>query len=101
MWSRIFFNLGLKVIERNGSISAEGEVSLSVYAPKDVVMMAGLESEAGALEGRTLCQREGERYEIRARFPEAGSYALRAYAKNKDDPGVYKSVMQYNINASS
>jgi len=96
-----FFNLGLKVIERNGSISAEGEVSLSVYAPKDVVMMAGLESEAGALEGRTLCQREGERYEIRARLPQAGSYALRAYAKKKDDPGVYKSVMQYNINASS
>ncbi len=96
-----FFNLGLKVIERNGSIAAEGEVSISVYAPKDVVMMAGLESEAEAIEGRTLCQREGENYEIRARFPEAGSYALRAYAKKKDDPGVYKSVMQYSINASS
>jgi hypothetical protein len=41
------------------------------------------------------------RYEIRARFPEAGSYALRVYAKKRDDPGVYKSVMQYNINASS
>jgi len=95
------FNLGLKVIERNGSISAEGEVNLSVFAPKDVVMMAGLESEAGVIEGRTLCQRDGENYEIRARLPQAGSYALRAYAKKKDDPGVYKSVMQYNINASS
>ena len=96
-----FFNLGLKVMERNGSISAEGEVNLSVYAPKDVVMMAGLESETGVLEGRTLCQRHGENYEIRARLPQAGSYALRAYAKKKDDPGVYKSVLQYNINASS
>ena len=96
-----FFNLGLVVMERNGSIAAGGEVNLSVYAPKDVVMMAGLESEAGVLEGRTLCQREGMRYEIRARFPEAGSYALRVYAKKRDDPGVYKSVMQYNINASS
>jgi len=95
------FNLGLKVIERNGSISAEGEVNLSVYAPDDVVMMAGLESEGRVLEGRTLCQRDGENYEIRARLPQAGSYALRAYAKKKDDPGVYKSVMQYNINASS
>ena len=64
-------------------------------------MMAGLESDAGVLEGRTFCQREGMRYEIRARFPEAGSYALRVYAKKRDDPGVYKSVMQYNINASS
>jgi len=96
-----FFNMGLKVIERNGSISAEGEINLSVYAPKDVVIMAGLESEAGALEGRTLCQKDGENYEISARFPEKGSYALRAYAKKKDDPGVYKSVLQYNINASS
>ena len=95
------FNLGLKVIERNGSIFAEGEVNLSVYAPKNVVMMAGLESETGELEGRTLCQRDGENYEIRARLPQAGSYALRAYAKKKDDPGVYKSVLQYNINASS
>jgi hypothetical protein len=96
-----FFNLGLAVVEKKGSIAAEGEINLLVYAPKDVVMMAGLESEAEVLEGRTLCQREGENYEIRARFQEAGSYALRAYAKNKDDPGVYKSVMQYNINASS
>ena len=96
-----FFNMGLKVIERNGSISAEGEVNLSVYAPEDVVMMAGLESETGVLEGRTLCQRDGQNYEIRARLPQAGSYALRAYAKKKDDPGVYKSVLQYNINASS
>ena len=95
------FNLGLKVIERNGSISAEGEVNLSVYAPEDVVMMAGLESEGGVLEGRTLCQRDGENYEIRARLPQAGSYALKAYAKKIDDPGAYKSVMQYNINASS
>lgn len=95
------FNLGLKVIERNGSISSEGEVNISVYAPDDVVMMAGLESESGAIEGRTLCQRDGENYEIRARLPEAGSYALRAYAKKRDDPGVYKSVLQYNINASS
>jgi len=96
-----FFNLGLKVIERNGSISAEGEVNILVYAPDDVVMMAGLESESGAIEGRTLCQRDGQNFQILARLPQAGSYALRAYAKKRDDPGVYKSVMQYNINASS
>jgi len=95
------FNLGLNLIERNGSISAEGEVNISVHAPEDVVMMAGLESETGVLEGRTLCQRDGENYEIRARLPQAGSYALRAYAKKKDDPGAYKSVLQYKINASS
>ncbi len=96
-----FFNLDLAVVEKKGSIAAGGEVNLLIYAPENVVMMARLESEAGVIEGRTLCQREGENYEISARFPEAGSYALRAYAKKKDDPGVYKSMMQYNINASS
>ena len=96
-----FFNLGLAAMERNGSISAGGEVNLSVYAPEDVVMMAGLESDSEVFEDRTLCQRDGQNYEILARLPQAGSYALRAYAKKKDDPGVYKSVMQYNINASS
>ena len=96
-----FFNLGLAAVERNGSIAAGREVNLSVYAPDDVVMMAGLELDSEVFEGRTLCQRDGENFEIRARLPQAGSYALRAYAKKKDDPGVYKSVMQYNINASS
>lgn len=96
-----FFNLGLELGERNGSIATEGEVNISVYAPMDVVMMASLESESGVLEGRTFCQRDEERYDIKARFPEAGSYILKAYAKRKDDPGVYNSVLQYNINASS
>ncbi|MDD1723367.1 MAG: hypothetical protein LUQ15_07925, partial [Methanothrix sp.] len=96
-----FFNLGLGVMERNGSIASGEEVNLSVYAPEDVVMMAGLESGKEVFDGRMLYQREGMRYEIRARFPEAGNYALRVYAKKRDDPGVYKSVMQYNINASS
>jgi hypothetical protein len=96
-----FFNLGLELGQRNGSIDAGGEVNLSVYAPDDVVMMAALESDSGALEGMTFCQRDGERYDIRARFPEAGRYTLKAFAKRKDDPGNYNSVLQYVINASS
>jgi hypothetical protein len=96
-----FFNLELRLGERNGTLATEGEVNVSVYAPEDVVMMASLESESEVLEGRTFCQRDKDRYDIRARFPEAGRYILKAYAKRKDDPGVYNSVMQYNINASS
>jgi hypothetical protein len=96
-----FFNLGLELCERNGTLDTEGEVNISVYAPEDVVMMASLESESEVLEGRTFCQRDEERYDIKARFPEAGSYILKAYAKRKDDPGVYNSVLQYNINAAS
>jgi hypothetical protein len=96
-----FFNLKLELGERNGSIATGGEVNISVYAPMDVVMMASLESKSGELEGRTFCQRDGDRYDILARFPEAGSYIIKAYAKRKDDPGVYNSVLQYNINAAS
>ncbi len=94
-----FFSLGLELGERNGSIDAGGEVNVSVYAPEDVVMMARLESDSGALEGRTFCQSDGERYDIWARFPEAGRYTLKAFAKRKDDPGNYNSVLQYVINA--
>ncbi|MGV8175387.1 MAG: transglutaminase domain-containing protein [Methanothrix sp.] len=96
-----FFNLGLELGQRNGSIDAGGEVNVSVYAPEDVVMMASLESKSGSLEGMTFCQRDGERYDIWARFPEAGRYILKAFAKRKDDPGNYNSVLQYVINASS
>ncbi len=69
-------------------------------------MMTGLEyAKSGAageaLDGRTFCQRDGERYDIYAQFPAAGSYILKAYAKRKDDPGKYNSVLEYRIDAAS
>lgn len=66
-------------------------------------MMAKLEYADGAAagDGRTFCQRDGERYDIYAQFPGAGSFILKAYAKRRDDPGKYDSVLEYGINASS
>ena len=98
-----FFNLGLKLGQRNGTISADKQINVSIFAPEDVLMMAGLEYADGAAagDGHTFCQREGERYDIYAQFPAAGSYILKAYAKQKDDPGKYNSVLEYRINAAS
>ncbi|MDD4162943.1 MAG: hypothetical protein PHW87_10760, partial [Methanothrix sp.] len=98
-----FFNLGLKLGQRNGTISADKQVNLSIKAPQDVLMMAGLEyadGGAAAGDGYTFCQRNGDRYDIYAQFPEAGSYILKAYGKQKDEPGEYHEVAEYLINAS-
>jgi len=53
------------------------------------------------LDGYTFCQRDGERYDIYAQFPAAGNYILKAYAKQKDEPGDYSSVLECRIDASS
>ncbi|MEI6104741.1 MAG: transglutaminase domain-containing protein [Methanothrix sp.] len=101
-----FFNLGLKLGQKNGTISADKQINVSIYAPEDVLMMAKLEyadhrMAGGTLDGRTFCQRDEERYDIYAQFPGPGSYILKAYAKQKDEPGDYNSVLEYRINAAS
>ncbi|MCX6678807.1 MAG: hypothetical protein NTX42_00365 [Methanothrix sp.] len=98
-----FFNLGLKLGQRNGTINADKQINVSIKAPEDVMLMAKLEYADGAAagDGYTFCQRDEERYDIYAQFPEEGSYILKAYAKQKDDPGDYNSVLEYRINAAS
>lgn len=101
-----FFNLGLRVGMRNGTINATDQVNIPIYAPQDVLMMAGIESadpesSGDEIDGFAFCQRDGDRYDIYARFPVAGSYILKGYAKRRDNPGKYDSVLEYGINASS
>lgn len=101
-----FFNLGLMIEEKNGILNASNQVDISIYAPQDVLMMANIErsdpgSSGGTLDGYALCQRDGDRYEISAHFPEPGSYILKAYGKRRDNPGKYDSVLEYGVNASS
>jgi hypothetical protein len=104
-----FFNLGLMLGQRNGTINATNQINISIYAPQDVLMTANIEARAPAgpgssgdeLDGYAFCQRDGDRYDIYARFPESGSYILKGYAKRRDDPGKYDSVLEYGIDASS
>ncbi|MGB5099901.1 MAG: transglutaminase domain-containing protein [Methanothrix sp.] len=101
-----FFNLDLKLDQKNGTIAAKKQVNVSVKAPEDVLMMADLKyadrrASGEALDGRAFCQRDAERYDIYAQFPAKGSYILKAYAKRRDDPGKYNSVLEYRIDAAS
>jgi hypothetical protein len=99
-----FFKMNLMLgEEKNGTIEAEDEVNVSVYAPQDVLMMVGLEPEQGGaeIEGYSFCQRNGDRYDLLARFPASGRYILKAYSKDRNDTGEYNSVLSYLIDADS
>jgi hypothetical protein len=101
-----FFNLGLMLGARNGTINVADQVNISILAPQDVLMMANIErvnpgSSGDALDRYAFCQRDKDRYDIYARFPEASSYILKAYGKRRDNPGEYDSVLEYGVNASS
>ena len=101
-----FFNLGLMIGERNGTVNATNQANISIYAPQDVLMTANIErsdpgSSGGTLDGYAFCQRDGDRYDLSARFPEPGRYILKAYGKRRDNPGKYDSILEYGVNASS
>ncbi len=104
-----FFNYGLKLgSHREGTISADNGVNISIYAPEDVLLIAKLDHADGKrfssgtdLGNYSFVQREQDRYDILARFPLAGNYILRAYAKQKDDPGEYSDVIEYRIEATA
>lgn len=102
-----FFNYGLKLGSHGeGKIKAETSMNISIYAPEDVLLMAKLDyadgkrpSSVNDLGNCSFVQREQDHYDILAKFPTAGNYILRAYAKQKDDPGEYSDVIEYRIEA--
>ncbi len=102
-----FFSLGLSAAGLpQGVIEAGGRANISIQAPEDVLMTAGLEYAGAAagrpdLDRRTFCQRRDGKYEILAEFPEAGRYILKAYARKRSDPGEYNSVMELGVNATT
>lgn len=107
-----FFALGLRLEDpTNGTIEAKGLTNITLYAPEDVLMAAGLEkldksTSSGASSSKerslsTFIQRAGDRYIISLMPPDAGEYVLTVFAKRKSDEGSYRGVMQYNVSASS
>jgi len=104
-----FFNYGLKLgSHQEGTIKADTGMNISIYAPEDVLLMAKLDYDDGKrsssgtdLGSYSFVQREQDRYDILAEFPSAGNYILRAYAKQKDDPGEYSDVLEYRIEATA
>lgn len=100
-----FFNYGLKLGDHlEGTIRADNGVNISIFAPKDVLLMAGLESIGKKVSAKlgdyVLAERNGNRYDIFAQFPKTGKYILRVYAKRKDEPGEYHGAVEYLIDAA-
>ena len=67
--------------------------------------MAGLESIGKKVSAKlgdyVFAERNGNRYDIYAQFPETGKYILRAYVKQKDEPGEYHGAVEYLIDATA
>ena len=100
-----FFKYGLKLDDRlEGTIRAGNGVNISIFAPKDILLMAGLESTGKKVSAKlgdyVFAERNGNRYDIYAQFPKIGKYILRAYVKQKDEPGEYHGAVEYLINAT-
>ena len=101
-----FFKYGLKLDDRfEGTIRADDAVNISIFAPDDVLLMAGLESIGNKVSAKlgdyVLAERNGNRYDIYAQFPEIGKYILRAYVKQKDETGKYHGAVEYLIDAAA
>jgi len=100
-----FFKYGLKLGDHlEGTIRADNGVNISIFAPKDVRLMAGMErigkKVSAKLGDYVLAERNGNRYDIFAQFPKTGKYILRAYVKQKDEPGEYHGAVEYLIDAA-
>lgn len=101
-----FFRYGLKLGNHlEGTIQADNGANISIFVPKDVLLMAGLESIGKKVSAKlgdyVFAERNGNRYDIYAQFPETGKYILRAYVKQKDEPGEYHGAVEYLIDAAA
>jgi len=97
-----FEKYGLELVSHTeGTIQVSDQITIILSAPSDVLLMAGLERDGEELpDTLTFVQREGDRYEVDAVFPQAGEYDLTVFAKRKDEEGLYTSAVTYTIVAS-
>ena len=97
-----FDEYGLELVSHpEGTIQVSDQISIILSAPSDVLLMAGLERDGEELpDTLTFVQREGDRYEVDAVFPQAGKYDLTVFAKRREEEGLYTSAVTYTIVAS-
>lgn len=96
-----YFQLGLKVDQLVGELSADPRATLDFQAPTGLYLMAELKSEKGQeLERCTLVDRDEGRIVVNVLPPAAGKYFLEIYAfQPGSDHG--KQVLEYTILAKS
>ena len=92
VWPRYF---------ENGLIRTGNRLDLTVSAPSDVLLMAGVAHGDKELpESTTFVRRKGSDYQVSTIFPAPGKYTLTIYTKRADEEGMYQSTVSYTVVAS-
>jgi len=86
-----FFEHGLRLVTPVARFAQTGSaVRVDVETPADVLLSARLKSPDGTEQsGRTLIQREGNRCQVLATFPQPGRWNLQLFSKHRSDPGMF------------
>ena len=94
-----FFNTGLTVkSHKNNTIKAGNNVTVTIGAPPDSLLLATLEKKGRKLDkSYVFLQRDGKYYSIHTIFPEPGTYSLRIFAKSRRDNGKYRWALDYKV----
>ena len=99
-----FFECGLRLVShRSAVIEADESLAVTIDAPPEAALTAVLYRDGRRLEdGCTFTQRDSTGYVIHSRFPAAGDYVLRVFARRVDAPGdEYGWALDYAVSARS
>jgi len=99
-----FFECGLRLVSHHSAvIEADDSLAVTIDAPPESALTAVLYRDGRQLkDGCTFTQRDATGYVIHSRFPAAGAYVLRVFARRADTPGdEYGWALDYAIRARS
>jgi hypothetical protein len=94
------YGMGLKS-HRLGFIEAAKEISVVFSTPREVRLSAQLiRGQRIWDESLTFVQHGAQGQTVMAVFPAPGTYTLRIFAKDRDDPGAYEWAADYLVHAT-
>ncbi|PIS27446.1 MAG: hypothetical protein COT43_10490 [Candidatus Marinimicrobia bacterium CG08_land_8_20_14_0_20_45_22] len=102
VWSD-FFRYGISFVSHSDvKIEADGETTIALECPEDVIFNNTVFSDGTELDNRfTFVQAIPGGVQIHCLFPEHGSYLLYIFAKRKNETGLYRSVVAYAVDNRS
>jgi transglutaminase-like putative cysteine protease len=95
-----FFRYGLQIGENDYPYyTVNNSLFLTIPTPPDAILIAAVFQNGQQLTGNyTFCQRKDDaNYEVHARFPTAGKYDLKIYAKWQNESGDYPMAIIYQV----
>ncbi|MBI4338478.1 MAG: hypothetical protein HY680_00835 [Chloroflexi bacterium] len=98
VWDSFFEDqIGL-VSHPGGIIRTAGDLTVTLSAPQDVLMLAQVSRQEQDLpDTATFVQRVNGSYEVRAAFPGDGEFELTVYTKRAGQEGQYHSSLRYLV----